>query len=92
MTNQEKFDIEYAKPVDVQECHKALTDFIKRRAILRVPARADDPDMLISRALRQLTDANAKLTKIQRILREPAPFGAISEQLDQIREVVADES
>ena len=39
----------------------------------------------------RLIKAEAKLTKIQRILREPAPFGAISEQLDQIREVVADE-
>ena len=57
MTNQEKFDIEYDKPVDVQDCYKALTDFIKRKAILRVPARADDPDMLIGRALRQLKQA-----------------------------------
>ena len=41
--------------------------------------------------LERAIKAEAKLTKIQRILREPAPFGAISEQLDQIREVVADE-
>ena len=42
-------------------------------------------------AIQRAIEAESKLTKIQRILREPAPFGAISEQLDQIREVVADE-
>ena len=33
--------------------------------------------------------AEAKLLQIKRILAEPAPFGAVEEQLDQIREIVS---
>ena len=43
-------------------------------------------------AIERAIEAEAKLTKIQRILKEPAPFGALDVQLDQIREVVADEN
>ena len=38
--------------------------------------------------LKQWEEAEAKVTKIQRILSEPAPFGAVEEQLDQIKEIV----
>ena len=39
-------------------------------------------------SIERAIEAETKLTKIQRILREPAPFGAVEEQLEQIREVV----
>ena len=43
-------------------------------------------------AIERAIKAETKLTKIQRILREPAPFGAVEEQLEQIREVVEGEN
>ena len=45
--------------------------------------------MVIDRLERELQESEAKITKIKRILAEPIPFGAVEEQLDQIREVVS---
>ena len=39
-------------------------------------------------AAQRIEELEFKLTKIQRILKEPAPFGAVEEQLDQIKEIV----
>lgn len=52
--NQEEFERQCKEPVDINECHKALQKFIDRTFSLSVPARPDDPDMLICRAFNEL--------------------------------------
>lgn len=52
-SSQEKFEEEFAKPVDLEECDNALTSLIHRKHTLNVPARPDDEDMLLSRLIVQ---------------------------------------
>ncbi|OZB98111.1 hypothetical protein [Paenibacillus sp. XY044] len=51
---QEEFNELYKEPVDLFEAQAALNRFINGKGVLRIPARPDDDDMLISRALSEL--------------------------------------
>ncbi|MGG3454219.1 hypothetical protein, partial [Paenibacillus rhizolycopersici] len=61
--NQEQFENECKKPVDLDECYEALQRLINREHTLHVPARPDDEDMLLSRALRELKENRERLPR-----------------------------
>lgn len=51
---REQFDEYYKKPVDIEKCKEALSRFVKGRPNMCIPANADDDDILILRALKEL--------------------------------------
>lgn len=55
--NQEKFEKECKEPVDLDACYEALQKLIDGKHRMHIPARPDDEDMLISRALRELKES-----------------------------------
>ena len=58
------------EPVDIEQCLKALKEFVARRATMHIPVRLDDPDILIGRALNQLGKARADIKELVEVLRD----------------------
>lgn len=54
MANVEEFNNKFDEPVDIDDAHNALNRFINGKQKLHIPARAEDDDMLICRALMEL--------------------------------------
>jgi hypothetical protein len=59
--NQEEFNKIYKEPVDLNEAHEALSRFIDGKQILQIPARPNDDDMLLSRALMELKELRKEI-------------------------------
>jgi hypothetical protein len=63
---QARFNAECKEPVDIKKAHEALDRWIHRKAVLPVPASANDDDIILSRALDELEALRSTLAATEK--------------------------
>lgn len=80
----EQFMEKSKAPVDIEACEAAISRAAKGRIIMRIPARIDDDDILLSRAIKELERLRELGAGLDRTAVLNA-FGASPEMLQQVQ-------